>query len=207
MAKRLLPIAVALTVMLAASAGNAVLAGFAGSLSDPVSAPINGGYLYGEILSSGDTWGHAGVDWSISSGGTVRAATAGTVSYSGVDLTLLTSGTAVGGGSNYIILASTASSVNGAYNNKVVHLSAGTGAGQSRIITSYEGATRKAYISSSDPWNPIPNTTTSYRVGTYADYGEYIRLSHSSGSYYTLCSSPLRSESLARDFSRICAQP
>lgn len=160
-------------------------AGFAANLSSPVSAGLNGGYLYGEVLT-GSTYGHLGVDFSIAEGGSVCATSSGTVSFSGAALSVLNSGTAAGGGVDYIVLASSASPVDNAYLNAVAYVVGGAGAGQSRIITSYVGATRRANIASSYPWSPIPNTTSTYQVGTYTSYGEYVKVSHSSGSYFTV---------------------
>ncbi|HEY3314948.1 MAG TPA: M23 family metallopeptidase [Bacillota bacterium] len=157
-------------------------AGFAGSLDSPVVAGLNAAYLYAEADQYG--WGHTGADFECASGSNVSAAGAGTVEFSGAALNVENSGTARGGASNYIVLATTASAVDGAYFNRVVYITGGTGNHQSRVITSYEGATRKAFVGAS--WSPIPDTTSTYDVGTYRSYGEHIIINHSTGYYYTL---------------------
>jgi len=62
--------------------------------------------------------------------------------------------------SNSITLQSTASPVNGAYGALTIRTVSGTGAGQYRSITSYNGSTRVATVST--PWAIIPDGTTTY---------------------------------------------
>jgi hypothetical protein len=72
-------------------------------------------------------------------------------------------GTAQSGTNNTIRLRSGASSLNNAYNGCSVTIVSGTGAGQTRTISSYAGSTRIATVSSN--WSTNPNSTSVYRVG------------------------------------------
>ena len=61
-----------------------------------------------------------------------------------------------------IKLAEGASSEDGAYATMTVALIGGTGAGQVRVITGYQGATRQATVA--PPWQTGPDGTTQYHV-------------------------------------------
>jgi len=71
-------------------------------------------------------------------------------------------GTAQAGGASSITLASTASAVTNAYVGSVVYLSSGTGVGQARVITAYNGTSKVATIS--DNWTTTPDSTSVYKV-------------------------------------------
>ncbi len=77
-------------------------------------------------------------------------------------VTTLDSGTAQAGGSNTITLRSGASSVDDYYNNAIVAVVVGTGAGQGAIVEDYTGSTRVAQISTS--WATQPDNTSQYKV-------------------------------------------
>lgn|GEM_PF-2455834 len=134
--------------------------------------------MYGDRLNNSTTnWnGHLGVDFPVAEGTAVNNVWEGWVVQSGVVLKDSPShtGTARGGGSNYIILSTSASSSSGYYNSWCVYLTGGKGNGQSRQITNYDGVTKTAYFGTSDAWQIIPDTTTTYRVAEYRSYGEYI---------------------------------
>ena len=70
--------------------------------------------------------------------------------------------------STRIELASTASSVDGAYDPAVVLIVSGTGAGQARQIWEYDGTNRYAYVNRD--WKVIPDDTSVY--GIIADAGD-----------------------------------
>lgn len=81
----------------------------------------------------------------------------------------LHSGRAQSGTANTIILeASSASSVDGFYDPGKIILIAGTGAGQSRSITDYNGTTKVASVQKD--WRVAPDSTTSYVI--LAESGE-----------------------------------
>jgi hypothetical protein len=67
------------------------------------------------------------------------------------------------GTTNTITLISTASSIDNTYNNFRIFISAGTGVGQTKTITSYVGSTKVATISG-QTWSPVPDTTSVYEI-------------------------------------------
>jgi hypothetical protein len=81
----------------------------------------------------------------------------------GSGLTALASGTAQAGGtSTQIILAAAASFADDILNGCVVNLLTGTGAGQSRVIVDYAGASDTATVSPA--WTTNPDATTTYEI-------------------------------------------
>ena len=72
------------------------------------------------------------------------------------------SGSAQGGAGNSITLSTGASSTNDAYKNRLVKIVSGTGAGQVRLITAYNGSTKVATVDTA--WDPIPDNTSQYKV-------------------------------------------
>lgn len=71
-------------------------------------------------------------------------------------------GTAQGGGSSLIIIAATASILDDFYNGMTVFISSGTGSGQLKTITDYEGATKTCTVDSN--WSVNPDNTSVYEV-------------------------------------------
>lgn len=59
-------------------------------------------------------------------------------------------------------LDSAASSIDDYYNNELLHIDAGTGEGQVRVITDYNGTTKVATINAA--WTTTPDTTSEYIV-------------------------------------------
>jgi len=82
--------------------------------------------------------------------------TAGGAGYTNTD-----TGTAQGGGATSITLASTASPTNDIYNSMTVYISSGTGSGQIKVITDYDGSTKVATVSA---WTTNPDSTSVYEV-------------------------------------------
>jgi hypothetical protein len=75
----------------------------------------------------------------------------------------LTSGTALAGSLNGIVLAGNASTTSGFYNEYFVRIAGGTGTvGETRQIASYDGATQTAQVS--PPWTVPPDSTTQYVI-------------------------------------------
>jgi len=72
-------------------------------------------------------------------------------------------GRARAGASAGITLASDADNTDDHYNNAAVYITAGTGAGQLRIISDYTGSTRAAVVSVS--WTTQPDNTSRYEIG------------------------------------------
>ncbi len=78
------------------------------------------------------------------------------------DAVFIRSGTAQGGAASIIILDSGASATNNFYQNAIVLIRSGTGAGQSALITSYAGSTRNATISGA--WAVNPDNTSVFSL-------------------------------------------
>lgn len=72
-------------------------------------------------------------------------------------------GTAQTSTSSTLKLRAGASSNNGSYVGATVTILTGTGAGQSRTITAYNGTTKVASITPN--WSPTPTSTSTYQVG------------------------------------------
>jgi hypothetical protein len=70
-------------------------------------------------------------------------------------------GTAQAGSATTITLASTANATDDYYNNSLVSILSGTGAGQTREITDYVGATKVATVAA---WSTNPDNTSVYAV-------------------------------------------
>ena len=87
-----------------------------------------------------------------------------------LDTSFVTTGTALGGtavsGPNpaTILLATSASAVDGAYVNDQMYLSNGTGAGQTFTITGYTGSTKTAVLDENYNPNQVADTTTVYKI-------------------------------------------
>jgi hypothetical protein len=75
---------------------------------------------------------------------------------------VIQSGTAQGGSTNTITLASAASSVNGTYDPAMIRISGGTGSGQARLIIDYTGSTRVAVVDRD--WRTAPDNTSEYEL-------------------------------------------
>lgn len=72
------------------------------------------------------------------------------------------SGTALAGNAIHITLAATASGTDGVYNRNLLVLTGGTGAGQTRTIVDYDGATKIALVDRE--WRVTPDATTEYQI-------------------------------------------
>lgn len=85
-------------------------------------------------------------------------------------------GTAQGGTATTIRLAEGASDANDYYNGQTVALTGGTGAGQVRKITDYDGDTRTATVDRA--WDTVPDDTTTYAIfrGTEAGYAYRVEI-------------------------------
>lgn len=80
-------------------------------------------------------------------------------------------GTALAGGLATIDLAVTASAVNNIYNGFYIQITAGTGAGQTRRVSAYNGAIKQATVAVN--WGPAPDNTSVYRI-VYAATGDAV---------------------------------
>lgn len=78
------------------------------------------------------------------------------------EATVQHSGTAQAGASTTITLAAGATATDDIYNGYAVKIIAGTGVGQTRMISDYVGSTRVATVSSA--WGTNPDNTSEYEV-------------------------------------------
>jgi len=88
----------------------------------------------------------------------------------GLSRTLLATthgGTAAAAASNTITLAAAASASNDVYNGQVIRIASGTGNGQARVITAYNGTTKVATVSPA--WSTIP-TGAVYSIDAQVTY-------------------------------------
>ena len=83
-------------------------------------------------------------------------------SLSGTDSSISNSGTAQAGSSANITLAAGASATDSLYVGEVVRITSGTGAGQARVITAYNGTTKVATVDRA--WITAPNSSSVYSV-------------------------------------------
>jgi type IV pilus assembly protein PilW len=97
------------------------------------------------------------------------ADTAGKMYFQSSLCSAATSGTAQALGNTATAIAlkatsatSTTSGINNAYSGMIIHTIDGTGAGQTRVIGAYDGATFSATVTV--PWDIIPDATTTYTI-------------------------------------------
>lgn len=74
-------------------------------------------------------------------------------------------GVATAGTSTTITISTTASSINSTYSNSIIQIMAGTGAGQSQLIDSYNGTTKVVTVC--DTWTTTPDNTSVYVILPY----------------------------------------
>lgn len=79
----------------------------------------------------------------------------------GQRLNLIRAGTAQAGDATHITLDASASAVNDFYNNQQIFITAGTGAGQGRIISDYVGATKVAEVAT---WATNPSSDSVFVI-------------------------------------------
>lgn len=100
--------------------------------------------------------GEAGIDWA-----NIGAPTT-TVNLSGTSINASRQSTAQAGAAGSITLDASASAVDDFYNDQVVRIISGTGAGQSRRVSDYVGSTKVASIQPN--WATNPDNTSVFAV-------------------------------------------
>ena len=78
--------------------------------------------------------------------------------------------TAQAGGSNTITLDSSASSTNDIFNGSTIRTTGGTGSGQTRIISDYNGSSKVATVSVN--WTTTPSSDTTFTIDSHV--GQYV---------------------------------
>lgn len=94
------------------------------------------------------------------------------------------SGTAQAGGASSITLASTASAVDSTYVNSFIYITTGTGIGQCKQITAYNGTTKVATVASA--WTTQPTSASGYEVAAVGEYLDNGTAQAGGGSTITL---------------------
>ena len=82
--------------------------------------------------------------------------------------TIRETGTAQAGASGTITLQAGATSITNAFNRSYIYIISGTGSGQSREITAYNGTTKVATVTPN--WGVNPDATSVYRIVTQEHY-------------------------------------
>lgn len=128
------------------------------------SAPVVAANLYGTPSVNVTQWKGDGSIPSVNASGYVPI-TVAQWNNTAVAPPLPTFGTeeaqqAQAGGANTITFYAGASATNDLYKGLIVHVYSGTGAGQSRYVTAYDGATKVATVDSA--WAVNPNNTSLY---------------------------------------------
>lgn len=95
--------------------------------------------------------------------------------------TVANGGTATAGGASDITLAAGASAVDDTYNGMSIVITAGTGSGQSRVVSDYVGATKVATVSVA--WVTPPDATSVYSIRSDVVYS-LISSAFESGCYW-----------------------
>ena len=90
-------------------------------------------------------------------------------------------GTSTAGGASTITLAAGASAVDDTYNGMSIVITAGTGSGQSRVVSDYVGATKVATVSVA--WVTPPDVTSVYSIRDKVEY-TLISEGYESGAFY-----------------------
>lgn len=78
------------------------------------------------------------------------------------------SGTAQAGAASTITLAAGASAVDDAYRGMRIRTTGGTGSGQNRVVSTYNGTTKVATVS--EAWTTPPDNTTTYSIDAQVAY-------------------------------------
>lgn len=83
----------------------------------------------------------------------------------GQSLQLIRSGTAQAGASTTITLDASASAINDFYNNTLIEIIGGTGAGQARFISDYVGTSKVATVS--EVWSTTPDSSSVFAIESF----------------------------------------
>ena len=101
------------------------------------------------------------------------------------------SGTAQAGAASTITLAAAASASDDAYNGSAITITAGTGSGQTRIVSDYNGTTKVATVDSA--WTTTPDTTSVYDISGGAQGGAgWFTTSLDDGSGLVACEARIK---------------
>jgi len=126
------------------------------TVGDTVSLEGDGQFIINANCTGGDISVRGNFKKTDNSGGVTIDETAN--NYSGI----VQSGKVAASTANTVTLSGQASSTDGAYDPSVIQISAGTGAGQTRMIYQYDGTTKIAVLDRD--WKTNPDTTSDYLI-------------------------------------------
>lgn len=127
-------------------------------LADSVRSSMISGPLVTDFMFLGSDFEIRAVNWPKSACGSVYIDGALQLNMCG------TASTAQAGGASTITLTAGASAVDNFYNTLYVNIVGGTGAGQSGLVTAYDGGTKVATVA--DAWSVAPDNTSKYLIAT-----------------------------------------
>ena len=144
------------------------------SFNVPTNSSISFSALVSAVQDVGGGGGNAGDSASWHFTGVVKNVGGTTSLVNGVNFdttlsrTIRETGTAQSGASGTITLQASATTVTDAFKRSYIYIISGTGSGQSREITAYNGTTKVATVTPN--WGVNPDNTSVYRIVTQEHY-------------------------------------
>ncbi len=146
----------------AIAAGAITSSEFAQSAADLVWATAARTITGGTITTNSDKTGYSLTQSFPTNFASMSIDASGRVTPIPAESMILASGTAQAGASGSITLAAGASATNDFYKGLVVKIYGGTGAGQARTVTAYDGTTKVATVAWN--WTTAPDATSTYAL-------------------------------------------
>ena len=144
------------------------------SFNVPTNSSVSFSALVSAVQDVGGGGGNAGDSASWHFTGVVKNVGGTTSLVNGVNFdttlsrTIRETGTAQSGASGSITLQASATSITDAFKRSYIYIISGTGSGQSREITAYNGTTKVATVTPN--WGVNPDNTSVYRIVTQEHY-------------------------------------
>lgn len=144
------------------------------SFNVPTNSSVSFSALVGAVQDVGGGGGNAGDSASWHLTGVIKNVGGTTSLVNGINFdttlsrTIRETGTAQNGASGSITLQVSATTVTDAFKRSYIYIISGTGAGQSREITAYNGTTKVATVTPN--WGVNPDNTSVYRIVTQEHY-------------------------------------
>ena len=144
------------------------------SFNVPTNSSVSFSALVSAVQDVGGGGGNAGDSASWHLTGVIKNVGGTTSLVNGVNFdttlsrTIRETGTAQGGSAGSITLQVSATTVTDAFKRSYIYIISGTGAGQSREITAYNGTTKVATVAPN--WGVNPDNTSVYRIVTQEHY-------------------------------------
>lgn len=144
------------------------------SFNVPTNSSVSFSALVGAVQDVGGGGGNAGDSASWHLTGVIKNVGGTTSLVNGINFdttlsrTIRETGTAQSGASGSITLQVSATTVTDAFKRSYIYIISGTGSGQSREITAYNGTTKVATVTPN--WGVNPDNTSVYRIVTQEHY-------------------------------------